>query len=1658
MNNESIKSRFRFGSKIASILLSASLLATTFTGLGSALMTSGAQEVYAASDYGLADNISDGNILHCFDWKISDITASLAEIAEAGFTSVQTSPVQPHDASGTWFWLYQPLGFSVGNDNGSAEDLRTLCTEADKYGIKVIVDVVANHLAGYASGQRKDTIQSDLNQDQYFHNTEFNTDANNVDWGNRWQVTHCNIGMPDLNSEHQYVQQVVAKFVGELKDLGVDGIRWDAAKHIGLPSEDCNFWPAVTTAGLYNYGEILDGPTNSGNDDKMVEYTKYINVTDDNYCGEITGSIRDGSVTTNTGKWANRGVNPKNLVYWAESHDTYCNNGWTNGLSEDVMDRSYAVLAARGQSQSLYLSRPFEKSHTSIMYGRKGSTHFTSKQVAEVNKFKNAMVGQKEYLTTGSNCYVICRGGGAVIVNASGGAKDVSVPNGGGIVPAGTYTDKVGGGTFTVTSSTITGHIGDTGIAVFYNGGSTPSPSGSVSVSPTSGSFTDTMSVTLSANNVSSASYTTSEGDSGSFTGSKTITIGSKTQAGSSVTVTVTGTKSDGTTTTAKGTFSKKDWTKAVTVYMDNASYNWSNVYAYVYSGDGASAKSMAAWPGTKLSKDSTGYFALDVTGYENGRVIFNDGTGSATNRFPADMEPGLSIGGVSMLFGANHSWTAYSVPDPDPIPTEPTITVDKASGTAFTTETTTIKLTLANATKGTYSVDGGPEKTFTGSTTVTIGEGKIGDSTVTVSAKAIGTTTKSFTFTYPKKYVVKTTSSSATTKLSKYYATNPNGQKGGKGVTISSPSDFKDSMIIAQGVANDDPRIFRGSHEAPVFDTYALYAAWDDTNLYLGWQFVNVTDVVDPAQGYPISDNGKPWNGDIPQMLLFNLGKGKTADMSKGNMAGGAYVWGLKVGSSTPIDAMMCFSSKPGVGQPALFKTDSTGYFSYTEGITNFKEGGISFKYEDGFFGSHIYGVNGNGYAGYKPADLSSDSSEWVDFLTKGHDKAQDTFYYITIPLSALGVTRSYIESTGIGVMHVSTFGEGGISSIPLDMTFLDNATEPYVADESTSQEKADTDCVTVALARIGAGSGGDPYPDPDPDPDPDPTTPLQVNFGTDKSAPQLTTTALTLKGIGIGGTAPYKYQFSVDGTVVKASNTTATYSWKPGTSGKHTIKCVITDATGATATVSKTFTAEGEDTPDPIPATLVNNSKVSATSVTLGKSVTLTGAASGGTSPYQYAFFVKKSSASGYSTLKGYSTTSTATFTPATATTYNVKIKVKDSAGTVKEKAFTVKVTGNVTTALSNTSKLSATSVALGSSITVNCAATGGTTPYQYGVYYKKSTSTSYTTAQAYSTNAKVTIKPAAATVYDIRVKVKDKAGTIKTSDFKLTVTNKVATVLKNSSTVSATSVATGSAVTITGKASGGTSPYYYAAYYKLSTASAFTKLRDYSKTATMTFKPTKAGTYTLRVKVKDAKNDVVNKDITVKATSALTNTSTLSATSVTLGSKVIITGKATGGTTPYQFAAFYKKASSTSYTKIRDYGTTTTMYFTPATATTYDVRVKVKDKAGTVKSKDFTVKVTAAATTALKNTSTISATSIKKGTTLTITGKATGGTTPYQYSAYYKKASSTDYTKICAYSTTAKMTVKPASATTYDIRVKVKDAKGTVATKDFTVKVTA
>lgn len=217
------------GTRAVSVMLAAAMIASV--AVTSAVSTSAAsvstQAVSSSSNsYGLMSNIQDGTILHCFCWKYNDIKAMLPQIAEAGFTSIQTSPAQVGGGSGVWWLLYQPLGFYAGNnDVGTKADLQSLCSEADKYGIKIVVDVVANHLAGDHSN-----IQNDLKDSQYWHH-----ESGGINYLNRREIHQREIGMPDINSENEYVQQCVRKYVNELKGMGVDGIRWDAAKHIGLP-------------------------------------------------------------------------------------------------------------------------------------------------------------------------------------------------------------------------------------------------------------------------------------------------------------------------------------------------------------------------------------------------------------------------------------------------------------------------------------------------------------------------------------------------------------------------------------------------------------------------------------------------------------------------------------------------------------------------------------------------------------------------------------------------------------------------------------------------------------------------------------------------------------------------------------------------------------------------------------------------------------------------------------------------------------------------------------------------------------------------------------------------------------------------------------------------------------------------------------------------------------------------------------------------------------------------------------------------------------------------------------------------------------------------------------------------------------------------------
>lgn len=573
--------------------------------------------VFAQSNsYGLPEGIQDGNILHCFNWTFNDIKKELPQIAQAGFGSIQVSPVQGCCASNAeWFYAYMPYDFCFRtNGNGSRDQLKSLCAEAEKYGIKIIVDVVANH----------------INQASGYHDPWWDSNGRirwngRVDYNNRYSITHNQLGeYGDVNSEDAQVQARAKAFIEDLKSLGVKGIRWDAAKHIGLPSENCAFWPQVCgVAGMWHYGEILDGP--GGDTYRLLkEYTDHMSVTDSEYSSWVLNELTSGKVPFGAVSWGSNGVPRSSLVYWGESHDTYSNDGqYGRNTAHDpqgLIDRAWAIGACRRDETSLYFSRPSATTRNNIRMGQKGSTHFTSKEIAAVNHFRNAMVGTDEAYVGENGIATITRaGGGACIVIGAGGSRNVTVTNAKGYVPAGAYVDKVSGNSFTVTASTITGQVGPTGIAVIY-GEVTREPK--VTFNPAGGNFTDKVTVKATVTDATDAWYRIGDGATTSITSTASFTIGADMNPGESVTI-AWGASDAETTNTGSVTFTKVEQPSNI-IYYDNTLTRWTTPHIHYWGETGSK------WPGVAMEKHSDDVWKYVVPEGTTG-CLFNAGDGDAT-------------------------------------------------------------------------------------------------------------------------------------------------------------------------------------------------------------------------------------------------------------------------------------------------------------------------------------------------------------------------------------------------------------------------------------------------------------------------------------------------------------------------------------------------------------------------------------------------------------------------------------------------------------------------------------------------------------------------------------------------------------------------------------------------------------------------------------------------------------------------------------------------------------------------------------------------------------------------------------------------------------------------------------------------------------------
>lgn len=322
-------------------------------------------------------------------------------------------------------------------------------------------------------------------------------------------------------------------------------------------------------------------------------------------------------------------------------------------------------------------------------------------------------------------------------------------------------------------------------------------------------------------------------------------------------------------------------------------------------------------------------------------------------------------------------------------------------------------------------------------------------------------------------------------------YGTNDKGY--GVNKTISSWSDWTEEMQIARGAAYDDPRTWKGHQEVP-YDAYALYAAYDDKNLYLMVELTNLADgrATFMNHSYAGSDNAWWDNRDCPLGFIINTGKGNTATAPLIGSASGKPIWdAISFTDSEGFDFLFYGSSKygyadhksafVGVGTPGLFKLNqSTGYFSYDKDYCLSANSGAP--------GSEVKGTSGISVRYIRkcqvsttikfestPKDNRASSEQTGDDLLASTTYTAvatgdlDMSYWYTIPLATLGIDKAYIESTGIGVRQITPNGGSLMDCLPWDVSMVDVATEACSDDADTSKEKEDVDNITSAQARVG-------------------------------------------------------------------------------------------------------------------------------------------------------------------------------------------------------------------------------------------------------------------------------------------------------------------------------------------------------------------------------------------------------------------------------------------------------------------------------------------------------------------------------------------------------------------------------------------------------------
>ncbi|CAB3396780.1 unnamed protein product [Caenorhabditis bovis] len=294
-------------------------------------------------------------MVHLFEWKWRDVANECENFLQHyGYGAVQVSPPNEHivlyqNNDVPWWVRYQPVSYKLQSRSGNEAEFKEMVERCNKVGVRIIVDVVMNHMVGIGEKNGVNGVKGSAGSDfdgrhgvqtfpgvpytlDDFNNPKCDKDIGGSDYQKSAEhVKNCRlVGLLDLNQGSSSVRAKIVAYLNKLVDYGVAGFRHDASKHM-WPDDILAILNSVKDLRVDIFGanqrpfavhEVID---RGGEAVKVVDYLGLGRYTNFNFGSAVSSAARGQNDWRNLAKlgpgYAYGNNEDHDVVNFIDNHD-----------------------------------------------------------------------------------------------------------------------------------------------------------------------------------------------------------------------------------------------------------------------------------------------------------------------------------------------------------------------------------------------------------------------------------------------------------------------------------------------------------------------------------------------------------------------------------------------------------------------------------------------------------------------------------------------------------------------------------------------------------------------------------------------------------------------------------------------------------------------------------------------------------------------------------------------------------------------------------------------------------------------------------------------------------------------------------------------------------------------------------------------------------------------------------------------------------------------------------------------------------------------------------------------------------------------------------------------------------------------------------------